>query len=157
MLILLNKISDFLNKREFVSVASCNLEGCPNAAPKFILKVENGFIYLVDYTIGSTYRNLKINPRVSISLVDADSLAGYQVNGEAQILESPQVYEDIMRDLQHRKIDLSARRIAEGVSRGRKHQNFEVSISDKIVIFKIKINEVVEIGPRGEIIREQVC
>jgi hypothetical protein len=34
----------------------------PNVAPKLIAKVDNNLVYLVDYVMGTTYTNLKINP-----------------------------------------------------------------------------------------------
>lgn len=38
-----------LKKREFIDVASCDFTARPNVAPKFLLKLQGDFIYLVDY------------------------------------------------------------------------------------------------------------
>ena len=67
------KIKELLENREFISVATCDFKGRPNAAPKFFLKFEHNFIYLVDYTIGMTWENLKVNPKASLSLMDPDT------------------------------------------------------------------------------------
>ncbi|MFA5090690.1 MAG: pyridoxamine 5'-phosphate oxidase family protein [Candidatus Omnitrophota bacterium] len=150
-------LNRLLKNREFISVATCDLEGRPNAVPKFLLKIEGKSIYLVDYTRGRTWDNLKINPRVSLSFMDTDSLMGYQVNGAAEVISAGALYNKIQREILNKQIDLSAKRVIEGVTREKRHQNFEVAITDKIVILKININEVVEIGPCGEIRREGVC
>ena len=150
------KISELLRKREFVSVSTCDLEGRPNAAPKFILKVSGNFIYLIDYTIGRTWSNLKANPRASVSFMDTDSLSGYQINGKAQIIDGGAEYEKIGAELLQREIDLSARRIIEGVGREKRHAGFEVGLSEKFVLLKIHIEEIVEIGLRGEVKREHI-
>ena len=75
---MINKnVKTLIESREFIRVVSCDLEGRPNAAPKFLLKVETNYIYLVDYIIGRTFRNLNVNPRVSLSLFDNFTLMGY--------------------------------------------------------------------------------
>ena len=84
------KIVELLKSREFVSVATCDFDGRPNAASKFMLRVEGNFIYLVDYFVGRTYRNLGANPRISLSFMDTNSLVGYQLNGLVKINVAPE-------------------------------------------------------------------
>ena len=67
---LTEKISDFLKRRSFISVATCDFNGRPNAVPKFLLKIDDDYIYLVDYTFGRTYENLKINSKVSLAFME---------------------------------------------------------------------------------------
>lgn len=150
------KIAELLKDREFISVATCDLAGRPNVAPKFILKLQANSIYLVDYTIGNTWGNLKVNPRASLSFMDTDSLSGYQINGMVEIVEKGLEYEKIYGEMLQKEIDLSAKRIIEGVSRQRKHASFEVALTGKFVILKVNIAEVVEIGPGGEVKRERL-
>ncbi len=87
------KAIEFLKTREFVSVATADFEGNPNAAPKFLLKVEGDFIYLIDYIIGRTWENISINPKVSLSFMDPETLFGYQINGTVDIINKGKVYE----------------------------------------------------------------
>jgi len=154
---MLDKIKRILTKREFISVATSDFSGRPNAAPKFFLKLEHGFVYLVDYTIGRTWENLKSNPRVSLSLMDTDSLYGYQINGSVEIIDKGEEYHKIMNELLQKEIDLSVKRITEAVVSGKVHESFEVAIPKRIIVFKVKIEEVAEIGPRGELKREKLC
>jgi predicted pyridoxine 5'-phosphate oxidase superfamily flavin-nucleotide-binding protein len=150
------KIFELLQSREFINVATSDLKGQPNAAPKFFLKAEDKFIYLVDYIIGKTWENIKVNPHVSLSFMDTDSLIGYQINGSVQIINSGEEYEKILEELLERQIDLSTKRIIEGVTSGKVHKGFELGIPDKYVILKVKIEEAVEIGPSGILKREKV-
>ena len=152
----LHKISNLLKNREFISVATCDLSGNPNAAPKLLLKLEGNSIYLVDYTIGKTWQNLKINPRVSLSAVDTEALIGYQINGDVEIIEEGREYDKILSEVLAREVSLSAKRIIEGVTSGQKHKNFELESSGRFVVFKVKIKEIAEIGQRGELKRERV-
>ena len=150
------KLIQLLSEREFVSVATCNFDGRPNAAPKFLLKFHDNFIYLVDYIIGRTFHNLKVNPRASISFMDTNSLVGYQLNGKVEVIESGPEYEIFVKELFQREIDLSARRIVEGVTKGKSHEGYELTISDNIVIFKVKVEEIVEMSSSGVLKRESL-
>jgi len=154
---MINKnIKMLLESREFISVASCDLDGRPNAAPKFLLKVESSYIYLVDYIIGRTFRNIKINPRVSISFFDINTLVGYQINGQVEIIDSGTEYQAILQDLQRKEVDLSATRIIDGVIKGQPHKAYEMAASKQFVILKVKAEEIVQMQPGGTLHREKV-
>jgi predicted pyridoxine 5'-phosphate oxidase superfamily flavin-nucleotide-binding protein len=154
---MINKdIQALIESREFISVASCDLQARPNAAPKFLLKVEASYIYLVDYIIGKTFRNLKVNPRVSLSFFDNNTLVGYQLNGEVQIVDSGPEYLAALNDLQRREIDLSTTRIIDGVSKMQAHKAYEVAASKQFVILKVKVEEIVQMQPSGSLQREKV-
>jgi len=142
-------IKSLIESREFISVASCDLAGRPNAAPKFVLKVHSGYIYLVDYVIGRTFRNLQVNPRVSLSFIDNNTLVGYQINGSVEIISAGAEYKEILKELQLKQIDLSTKRVLEGVARGQTHKYFEVASPKQFVILKVKIEELLEINPSG--------
>ncbi len=51
-------LSRILRDREYINVATADASGRPNAAPKFILKYEKPFIYLVDFITATTVANL---------------------------------------------------------------------------------------------------
>ncbi len=154
---MINKnIIALLESKEFISVATCDLESRPNAAPKFLLKVDASHIYLVDYVIGKTFRNLQINPRISLSFFDHDTLMGYQINGEVLIIERGSEYQDALNDLARKEIDLSTTRIIDGVIKGQSHQAYEVAAAKEFVILKVKVEEIVKMYPSGKLQREKL-
>lgn len=154
---MINKnVKELIESREFISVATCDLEARPNAAPKFLLKVEKDYIYLIDYIIGRTFKNLQINPLVSLSFIDSHTLIGYQVNGKVEIISSGAEYKDLLKELQNKQIDLSAKRVMDGVVRGKAHKAYEVASPEEFIILKIKMEEVVEMRPSGTLRREKV-
>ena len=150
------KIIELLKSREFLSVATADMSGQPNAAPKFLLKIEDNTIYLVDYIIGKTFKNLSNNPRVSISFMDNNSLVGYQLNGRAEIIEKGPEYDLLLKDLAQREIDLSTLRIVEGVTKGQSHKGFLLNMPDDFVIFKVKVEEIAEMASSGILKREKI-
>ena len=154
---MINKnIKALIESREFISVATCDLESRPNAAPKFLLKVESSHIYLVDYIIGKTFRNLKVNPRVSLSFFDNNTLVGYQLNGKVQIIDRGPEYLSALNDLARKEIDLSATRIIDGVIKGQAHKAYEVAASKQFIILKVEVEEIVQMQPGGSLQREKV-
>ena len=154
---MINKnVITLLESKEFISVATCDLGAEPNAAPKFLLKVESDSIYLVDYIIGKTFRNLKVNPRVSLSFFDNNTLVGYQLNGKVQIIDRGPEYLSALNDLARKEIDLSTTRIIDGVIKGQAHKAYEVASSKQFVILKVKVEEIVQIQSSGTLQREEV-
>jgi len=153
---MLNKrLFEFLKKRTFLNVGTSTLDGKPNNVSKLLLKAENNHIYLVDYSIGRTYSNLKLNPRVSLSFFDLDKLVGYQINGPVEIIEKGVEYDKIKSELTEKEISLATERIIKGVSTGQSHESFEFAPPRHFVIFKIKIEEIAEVGYSGEVKREK--
>jgi predicted pyridoxine 5'-phosphate oxidase superfamily flavin-nucleotide-binding protein len=154
---MINKtVKALLESREFISVASCDLESRPNAAPKFLLKVEASHIYLVDYVIGKTFRNIKVNPLVSLSFFDNSTLVGYQMNGKVEIVDHGPEYELAREALARREVDLSATRIIDGVIKGEVHRAYEISASNQFIILKVKVEEIVQMHPGGTLQREKI-
>ncbi|MCU0650679.1 MAG: pyridoxamine 5'-phosphate oxidase family protein [Candidatus Omnitrophica bacterium] len=152
---LTKRVHEFLNKRAFLNVATASPDGKPNNVSKLILKVENNFVYLVDYSIGRTYSNIKENPRASLSFFDLDKLVGYQINGPVELIEKGHAYDKIKAELTEKEISLATERIIKGVSTGQGHEKFELAAQRHFVIFKIKMEEIAEVSYSGEITREK--
>lgn len=152
----MKEINEILKNREFLDIATCDFNNRPNVAPKFLLKFNKKSIYLIDHVMGASYRNLKVNPRVSISVMDLDSLTGYQINGSVEIVTEGLEYEEILEELAEKKIKLSVERVIEAVGKNKKHENFELMLPDKFVIFKVMIEEATEICLSGKLNREKL-
>ncbi|MCK9594758.1 MAG: pyridoxamine 5'-phosphate oxidase family protein [Candidatus Omnitrophica bacterium] len=149
-------INESLKNREFINVATCDLQGRPNSVPKLLLKIEGESIYLVDYTIGRTYENLKVNPRVCLSFVNTETLKGYQINGGVEVITQGKSYEEIIGQVSQKQINLSIERVLKGVSTGKSHDNFELlAAAKKFAVFKIKMEEVVQVDYSGTVTREK--
>ncbi|MFA5271697.1 MAG: pyridoxamine 5'-phosphate oxidase family protein [Candidatus Omnitrophota bacterium] len=154
--LLTDKIKWFLEKKEFINTGTCNFSGRPNVAPKFLVKLENNIIYLADSVFGRTFNNLKINHHVSLSMVDMDSLIGYQINGVCEVIERGVEYKKILKEMKTKQINFSVTRLIEGLHKEKKYKDFEVTLSEKVCIFKIKIEEIVSIGVTGKLERTKI-
>ena len=150
----LDKIVSLLKKRSFISIATADVQGEPHAVPKFLLKVDGGFVYLIDYAIGKTVTNLQANPRACLSFMDLDNLEGYRISGPAYLLENGPEHEKILKEFDKKLIQMSATRLIEGMRAGKKAQHFELEIPNKVIAIKVRIGEAVRIDRQGKLFRE---
>jgi len=144
-------LKKFLLNKGFVSVGTCDLDGYPNAAPKYIIKIEGDFIYLGDYVLGRTYRNLDVNPRISLSTVDMKTLEGWQINGTAELISSGAEHKSLLKEMVAQEVRHSARRIIEEVRGEGKYDTYQISFPEKVVIFKVKCERIARIGSDGKL------
>jgi len=149
--LLLQKLLPFLSGGRFVDVATCSQERMPNVAPKLIAKVDKNILYLVDHVIGSTYANLKENPRVSLGLVDEKNFTGYQLNGTATVMERGQEFQALADEFQKIKTNFTVERILFSVRSGERASPVELALPERFAIIKVRVIEVVEIATSGDL------
>ncbi|HRZ86309.1 MAG TPA: pyridoxamine 5'-phosphate oxidase family protein [bacterium] len=150
------RVIEFLKKREFVYVGTCDFKGNPNVVPKFFLRQTGRNVYLIDNAHGKTLDNIRANPRMSIAFMDVDALVGYKIAGRVKIIERGSAYEKIMAQMRRKSVVLSARRIAEGVRRERHSHGYELEFPEDCVIYQMRMQEVVEVDTAGNILKERV-
>ena len=135
---IVEKLKKFLLNKEFISAGTSDLMSQPNAAPKYIIKIDNVYIYLADYVIGQTFQNLKINPKISLSTIDMKTLEGWQINGVAKIITKGPQYKKLLKVMVEQEVHHSARRIIEDVRGGQGSDVYETQFPERVAIFKVK-------------------
>lgn len=150
---IIEKAFKVMDKREFIGLATADSKAVPNSAPKLLLKHSGKFAYFVDYSFGKTAENLRANPMVSFSLMDHNSLVGYRLTGSVEIIEKGKIYEECLKELQEKQISLSVERVLKAVQENTVHKGFEVEMPEHFLLYKVTIDEAVEITTRGEVRR----
>ena len=150
------KLDEILKNREFAYVATVNRKGEPNAAPKFLLKKEEHFLYLIDHVMGMTYKNLKTHPYASVTVMDPNTLIGYQINGSVEIIEKGRIHKKLLKEVVDKEVKLTAKHIIEDVRGTAHHETFEIAFPEHLVVFKLKINRITEIRSSGKMKRENL-
>jgi hypothetical protein len=150
------KLDEILKNREFAYMATVTLKGEPNAAPKFLLKKEEHFLYLVDHVMGMTYKNLKVNTLASVTVIDPNTLMGYQMNGSVEIIERGREHKRLLKEVVSKEVKLTAKHIIEDIRGTTHHEAFEVTFPERLVIFKLKITRITEIRTSGKMKRENL-
>jgi hypothetical protein len=149
-------IQKLLENKKFVFLATADLTGRPNVAPKFLVKLERHDLYLVDYVLGTTWENINVNAKAAISFLDSETLRGYLLRGTARALLAGKEFDEIIREFQDKQLSLIAERVAEGVSRAKKHKDFGIALPEKGGVIKFHIDEFVEIGSSGKLKAEKI-
>jgi len=150
-MMMLEDLKKFLLNKGFISAGTCDLDGMPNAAPKYVIKIENGFIFLADYVMGRTFRNLKINPKISLSTINTKTLEGWVLNGTVKIITKGPQYKKLLKAMAQQEARHSARRIIEDIKGLRNYDSYEMSFPDKVVIFRVKCEKITKIGIDGKL------
>ena len=149
-------LKKLLHKHDFVYVATSDADGHPNVAPKYLVKFEGVFLYLVDYVIGRTWENLKVNPQAAVSLMDTETLTGYQLKGKVSLITTGPEFTAIVADLEDKHVAATVERVIEGIRRAKKHHSFDLALPSNSVVYKLKVDEVIEIGSSGTLKREKI-
>lgn len=154
--LLSKEIIGFLKTTEFINIATCDSDLCPNVAPKFLLKVEDDCIYLGDYNIDRTWVNINFNPKVSLSVINPHTLIGYQINGTVEPVDDDPLQKKLLREFDKKKTHFSTKRVIEGVKKESCHDSFEAGFPDRVIIYKVRVEEVIEIKPGGQLERKKL-
>lgn len=140
-----------LEEADFMNLATSDRNGQPSAANKFLLKIKGNILYMVDFIKGKTWKNLQDSPLISLTLMDKDNLRDYQINGTAVVLERGSEYDHLMKELSEKDVRFTTNRIIEGVRRMKPHHNFDSRYSHPAYIIKVRIDEIIEIGPTAQL------
>ncbi len=81
-------------------VATASPEGMPNVTPKGTIRVmDDSTIVFADLFSMKTRDNLKRNPRIAVTVIDAEKAKGYQFKGRAELVEAGPVFEKVGEEL----------------------------------------------------------
>lgn len=90
------EVLEFVKKTKPAYLATASKEGVPNISPKGSMMVmDEETLIFASLFPGKTSQNIAENKHVSIAYVDPATFRGYQLKGEAQILRSGKVYDDV--------------------------------------------------------------
>ena len=83
-------------------VATTSSYGIPNTTPKGSVRIiDDEHIIFADLYSHKTRSNLMDNPKVAITVIDTETVKGYQVKGTAELLDSGPLYEEIAEGLKN--------------------------------------------------------
>jgi predicted pyridoxine 5'-phosphate oxidase superfamily flavin-nucleotide-binding protein len=129
----------------FISFSTSDLKGNPNSAYKLLIKIEGDYLYLFDYPAWKTWKNLKQNPKVSMTLLDERQLKCYKIAGTVEIIEEGAVHENMREAIDKKRTDITTKHIIEAVRGDAGYGLFEDQISEKFVLYKVKVGSLEEV------------
>jgi len=79
-------IFKYIDRSVLCWLATVDANGQPNVSPKEIFTHHDGDIIIANIMSPQSIKNIKANPKVSVSFIDAIVQKGYQVKGRASII-----------------------------------------------------------------------
>ena len=97
MVIITEKIKNFVNFQKLGYVATVSADNTPNLSPKgTIIVLDESYLAFADIHSPQTVENLKCNPAIEINVVDQFSRRGYRFKGIAEIISTGDKFDKII-------------------------------------------------------------
>ena len=97
MVIITEKIKNFVNFQKLGYVATISTDNTPNLSPKgTIIVLDESSLAFADIHSPQTVENLKRNPSIEINIVDPFSRRGYRFKGIAEIISTGDKFDKII-------------------------------------------------------------
>ena len=98
MVIITEKIKNFVNFQKLGYVATISADNTPNLSPKgTIIVLDESSLAFADIHSPQTVENLKRNPSIEINVVDPFSRRGYRFKGIAEIISYGNKFNKIIK------------------------------------------------------------
>jgi uncharacterized protein len=100
-----------LKNGNVVLVGSTDANGVPNISPRFVLAViENEKLLFLDVFKHKTFQNLKTSKKVSVAVIDKDTMAGFQIKGETEEITDQKIVAEGSKKLKEYGINAKPQR-----------------------------------------------
>ena len=76
-----SKIKKFIEKQGVFVVGTIGGSNLPNISPRIFFRIDDETIFWLDFFKHKSYKNIQINPWVTIAVFNKDELKGYQFRG----------------------------------------------------------------------------
>ena len=86
-----NDIREFIEEQGIFVVGTMGLNNLPNVSPRIFFRVDENAIYWLDFFKHKSYKNIQINPWVTVSVFNKDDLKGFQFRGIVSYIENESV------------------------------------------------------------------
>ena len=143
-------IADFLQLQGFVIISSIDKDGFPHNSCKGIVKIDKhaGEIYLIDVYHGLTCRNIKRQPKISVSAVDEHKFMGYCLKGKARVMPDDNISQEIIKSWEDNITSRLAKRLLKNLAeeQSRSHHP-EASLPAPKHLISVTVEEIVDLAP----------
>ena len=112
MVVITEKIKNFVNFQKLGYVATISADNTPNLSPKgTIIVLDESSLAFADIHSPQTVENLKHNPSIEINVVDPFSRRGYRFKGIAEIISTGDKFDKIILDYKESGVKSSIKTI----------------------------------------------
>lgn len=149
MIRLADDIIYFFQNQDCVVVSTIDSNGFSHSACKGIVDInKNGGIYLLDLYQARTYKNLKHNPRISVTAFDEHEFVGYCLKGRAEIIKKDKLKPEIIKAWEERITSRITKRLLKNIREKKGHPAHPEALLPKPeYLIVMNVEEVVDLTP----------
>lgn len=149
MNILSEDIIHFFHKQSFLIVSTVDADGWPYSSCKGLVYMnENGMTYLLDLYRGKTYKNIKTNPRISITAVDEHKFAGYCLKGTAKTVPEGKIMPYLKKTWEERITSRVTKRVLKEIREEEGNSKYpELLLPKPEYMIVMKVKKVINLTP----------
>jgi predicted pyridoxine 5'-phosphate oxidase superfamily flavin-nucleotide-binding protein len=143
------ELINFFQRQGFVIVATVGSKKWPHCACKGIVKIDpKGKIYILDLYQGQTYKNLRVNPVLSITAVDEHRFKGYCLKGRGRILNKKNCNPEIVRAWEDKITARITQRLLKNIHEEKGHPRHPEALLPKPqYLIVMTIEEIIDLIP----------
>lgn len=143
------EIIQFFQNQGFVIVSTLDKDKSLHSSCKGIVKInKNGKIYLLDLYKGRTFKNLKRNPRISITAVDEHRFKGYCLKGKARVVEQRRLAPSIIKAWEDKITSRITTRVLKNIHQDKSQPYHpEVFLPKPEYLIVVRVEEIINLTP----------
>ncbi len=143
------EIASLLESKGFVIVSTLDKDGNIHCSAKGVVEVEEeGKVYLIDLYKRVTYANLQRNSTVSITVIDEEQFAGFNLKGKASIVQKKDMEDKFIKKWQKEIIRRISKRVIKNIKKDKKSKKLpETNFPQPEYLIEIKVGQIVDLAP----------
>jgi predicted pyridoxine 5'-phosphate oxidase superfamily flavin-nucleotide-binding protein len=140
----------FFERPGYVLVSSLDAQGAIHCSAKGIVRIDpDGKIFIADLYLRQTHKNLKKNPRVSLTAIEERTFIGYSLQGTARIIPAAEISLELKEAWETRIIERMSQRVVKGVQAKTKSRgHFEAGLPRQpLNVIEVTVENIVDLSP----------
>ena len=149
------KINDellrFLQKQHYTVISTVDKDGAIHNSCKGILEIDQqGKIHLLDLYKQRTYENLKLNPNISLTVVDEHRFRGYSLKGKAKIISEDSIKKETIKAWEKKITGRISQRIIRNIKGEKGHPKHpEIMLPKPEYIIEMDVKKIIDLTPQS--------
>jgi hypothetical protein len=142
-------VVNFFQNQGCVIVSTIDDKGFPHSACKGVVKINTkGAVYLFDLYKGITFRNLSVDPRISITAVDEHKFIGYSLKGKAELVFKKDMAPELVKAQEARIASRLTSRVIRNMREEKGHPRHpEALLPHPEYLIKMQAEEIIDLTP----------
>lgn len=139
----------FLKHQGFVIISTRDKDGGIHNSCKGIVEIDpEGIIHLLDLYKGVTYKNMKRNHNVSITVVDEHKFKGYCLKGKAKIKEDVKLNSSTIKAWEAKLASRITQRLLKNIRGERGHHvHAEALLPKPVHLIIMEVEKIIDLTP----------